>query len=313
MRVLAHAAAILILTSGVHSVAGSDELLVDLPAFSTSSRFTGCDQRVFGILPSDHDFDRFISPISNPFYFEDPRSLTEARGIYLDNDLPASIGGGYANVWAGQFRVRVADRWSVIAPRVGYLDVQQPDDDESPTGLIKSPIGFKWNFLRDAERQSLVSGGATYFLTGSSDAGSNFGHGDFNFYLTGGQEIITRGHWLSSLGVRIPTDNDMGTQLGYWSNQWDYEVVSRWYGVFGVNWFHWFNSASVFDDNKVTGLDLLNLPAQDVAGVDVVTAMAGIRWKPTSHVECGTGIEIPLSARTDLLNRRVYADLIFRF
>ncbi len=201
----------------------------------------------------------------------------------------------------------------MIAPRLGYLDVHQPGDDESPIGLMSSPIGFKWNFWRDAERQTLVSGGATYFITGSSGAGANLGDGDFHFYLTAGQQVLESGHWLSSLGVRIPGDTDLGTQLGYWSNQWDYEVVDHWFGVFGVNWFHWFNSAETRDDDKVTGLDLINLPAGQVAGVDVVTSTAGVRWKPTSRIECGAALEIPLSARTDILNRRVYADLIFRF
>ena len=46
-------------------------------------------KRFLGFLPSDHCFDDFISPISNPFFFEDPRSLTEFRGIFLDNSLPA--------------------------------------------------------------------------------------------------------------------------------------------------------------------------------------------------------------------------------
>ena len=35
------------------------------------------------ILPSDHCFDDFISPMTNPVFVEDPRTLTEARLIYL--------------------------------------------------------------------------------------------------------------------------------------------------------------------------------------------------------------------------------------
>ena len=80
-------------------------------------------RRVLGMLPSDHCFDRFISPISNPFFFEDPRSLTEARGIFLDNSLPNTIGSGDVQVWAGQLRGRVTDRLSVIAPRLAYWQV----------------------------------------------------------------------------------------------------------------------------------------------------------------------------------------------
>ena len=32
---------------------------------------------------SDHCFDSFISPVTNPFLFEDPRSLTEVRPIFM--------------------------------------------------------------------------------------------------------------------------------------------------------------------------------------------------------------------------------------
>src|SRR5689334_22588699 len=63
-----------------------------------------CGKRVLGFLPSDHCFDSFISPLSNPFFFEDPRSLTEARGIFIDNSVPVQDGAGDAQVWAGQLR-----------------------------------------------------------------------------------------------------------------------------------------------------------------------------------------------------------------
>src|SRR3954470_14242720 len=72
--------------------------------------------RVLGFLPSDHCFDSFISPLSNPFFFEDPRSLTEARAIFLDNKLPSRIDDSNLQVWSGQVRGRISDRLSVIAP-----------------------------------------------------------------------------------------------------------------------------------------------------------------------------------------------------
>ena len=263
------------------------------------------------LRPSDHCFDRFISPISNPFFFEDPRSLTEVRGIYINNQLPGSIDGGDANVWAGQVRLRFAERWSVIAPRLGYLDVNQPGG--APAGYMSSPVGLKYNFYRDACRQQLASVGVTYFIPGSADAFSDFGDGDFHFFLTGGAEIFDEGHWLSATGFRIPTDHNWGTQLWYWSNQWDYEVADGWYGLLGVNWFHWMRSAGVNIGTPVTGLDLMNLPVGGVAGDDVVTGVVGTKFKPNRHVEIGVGYEFPMTNRTDILENRLYADLIFRY
>ena len=37
---------------------------------------------------SDHNFDHFISPVSDPFYFEDPRALTELRPIFMFQSIP---------------------------------------------------------------------------------------------------------------------------------------------------------------------------------------------------------------------------------
>jgi hypothetical protein len=262
--------------------------------------------------PSDHCFDRFISPLSNPYFFEDPRSLTEVRGIFIDNVLPSSLGGNELQFWTAQARGRISDRWSLIAPRIGYVDMH-PGGSESPQGFLSAPVGFKYNFLRDVESQTLVSAGATYFIPGQKQAYSGYGDGDFHFFLTGGKQIFDRGHWFSGTGFRIAGDRNWGTQMWYWSNQWDYEVVDHWYGLFGVNWFHWMNSSNLGLTGPITGLDLIDLPAAGVAGQNVVTGVVGLKWKPSGHLEVATGYEYPMTDNGDILKNRVYADLIFRY
>ena len=42
-----------------------------------------------GWFRSDHCFDQFSSPISNPFLFEDPRALTEVRPIFMWQTTPS--------------------------------------------------------------------------------------------------------------------------------------------------------------------------------------------------------------------------------
>jgi hypothetical protein len=287
------------------------------PAFDECDceRYDCCDdyrgRRRFGFLPSDHCFDDFVSPLSNPFFFEDPRSLTEVRGIFIDNGLPNNINGGDVHVWAAQLRGRITDRTSIIAPRLGYLNVNQANSQGAPGGFMSAPIGFKYNLVRDVDNQFLLSGGLTYFIKGSEFPLP--GSGDFHFYLSGGKQIFDRGHWLSGSGFRIPVDSNWGTQFWYWSNQWDYEVFENIYPLVGVNWFHFMKSASAPVGIPVTGLDLLNIPANGVAGENVVTGVAGIKWKPSSHFEVGAGYEFPLTDRTDILRNRLYADLIFRY
>jgi hypothetical protein len=264
------------------------------------------------MLPSDHCFDRFISPLSNPFFFEDPRSLTEARGIFLSNSLPNGLGGGDVQVFAGQLRGRLTDRWSVIAPRLGYLQLT-PGGGGSPEGFLSAPVGVKYNFIRDVEEQFLVSAGMTYFIPGAQQAFSNFGNGDFHFFLTAGKEIFDWGHWLSATGFRIPSDSNWGTQLWYWSNQWDYELPNHVYPLVGVNWFHWMRSAGAAVQTPVSGLDLINLPVSGIAGANVVSAVVGGKWKPSGNFEVGGGFEFSMSNYTDILQNRVYADVIFRY
>jgi hypothetical protein len=62
-----------------------------------------------------------------------------------------------------------------------------------------------------------------------------------------------------------------------------------------------------------SGLDLVNLPFGSVAGTSVVTCAVGARWKPTGNFEFGGGWEFPLTNREDILQNRVYADVILRY
>jgi hypothetical protein len=291
-------------------VAHAENFLADSAAYCCDYLNDG--QRILGLLPSDHYFDRFISPLSNPFFFEDPRSLTEVRGIFLDNSLPSFISNGDAQVWAAQLRGRLTDRVSVISPRLAYWQVNQSGGG-APVGFLSAPVGLKYNFIRDVERQLLVSGGVTYFLKGSSDALSNFGDGDFHFFLSGGKEIFDRGHWLSGTGFRIPADSNWGTQMWYWSNQWDYELPGHFYPLVGLNWYHWMRSSGLGISGPLTGLDIIDLPATGVAGRNVVTTVAGIKWKFSGHAEVGGGYELPVTQNGDILHNRAYADVIFRY
>ncbi|HEY1598230.1 MAG TPA: hypothetical protein VGG64_01420 [Pirellulales bacterium] len=272
-------------------------------------------RRIFGLLPSDHCFDHFVSPISNPFFFEDPRSLTEVRGMFIDNSLPTFSGGGDAQVWAAQFRGRITDRWSIIAPRLSYFSVNQANNGggSNPAGFLSAPVGAKFNFIRDVENQFLVSGGITYFIPGSPGALSNFDNGDFHIFVTAGKQIFGRGHWLSGTGFRLPEDRNLGTQLWYWSNQWDYELPGHIYPLIGLNWFHWMDGAGVQSGIPFGALDLINLPSNGVAGNNVVTNVIGAKWKPSGNMELGFGWEYPVTQWGDVLKNRVYADVILRY
>ena len=72
-------------------------------------------------------------------------------------------------------------------------------------------------------------------------------------------------------------------------------------------------SAGLDATNGLTGLDIVNLPTTGVAGTNVATYVIGARWKPSRHFEVGAGWETPLTQNLDVLQNRVYTDLIVRY
>lgn len=271
--------------------------------------------RLFGLLaPSDPEFSNFISPISNPLLFEDPRSLTEIRGHFVNQVIPASsgLGKGDVQLYAAQLRAALTNRFSIIATKDGYMS-QQFDNLPNNDGFANLAAGLKYAFLYDPARQLIGTAGMTFEVPlGGRRVFQGYGDGDFNFFLTGGAEIFDRGHWLSGTGFRIPTDHTQGSQMWWWSNHWDYEVINGLYGLVELNWFHWMRSGERLPLNFEGG-DLLDLGSNDVAGNDIVTMAIGGRAKLTQSIITGVGWEFPLTNRRDLLHDRLYVDLILRY
>ena len=54
------------------------------------------------IKPTRCCFNDFISPMTNPVFFEDPRNLSEARFIFINHDVPNDLGGGDVQLYALQ-------------------------------------------------------------------------------------------------------------------------------------------------------------------------------------------------------------------
>ena len=71
----------------------------------------GDDGKLFGLFAhSDQCFNDFISPMTNPVFFEDPRTLTELRFFFLHHNVPGKAGGGSIQVVAMQIRAALTER-----------------------------------------------------------------------------------------------------------------------------------------------------------------------------------------------------------
>ena len=98
------------------------------------------------VAEGGHCFSDFISPMTNPVFFEDPRNLTELRAIFLDHKVPAAAGDGDVQLYALQVRARLSENVSLIATKDGYVTSSNPLVNE---GWADLSLGLKFNLLRD--------------------------------------------------------------------------------------------------------------------------------------------------------------------
>ncbi len=256
-------------------------------------------------------FEDFISPMTNPVFFEDPRNVTEARLIFLNQSVPGRLGGGDVQLYALQLRAALTENLSFIATKDGFVVSQNPLIDD---GFADVTAGLKYNFYKNRNTQTLLSGGVTFDIpSGSPRALQGNGYGEFNLFATGGTEFLDNWHYVTATGFRLPTYTTQESQLWYWSNHVDYQIGNTGLYLLGeANWYHWMKSGQRFPV-AVEGLDIFNLGSPGVAGNDIVTGAVGVKYKPADNMEIGLAWEIPLTDRRDLLRNRLTLDWIIRY
>ncbi len=274
----------------------------------------GCDAGLLGygwVKRSDQCFDDFISPMTNSFFFEDPRTLTEARFIFMNNQLPNALGGNSLQVYAMQARVALTQRLSLIATKNAIYSTQSPLLD---SGFADGAFGFKYNLYRDVQRGRLLSAGITFDVpTGAKRTLQGNGNGEYHFFTTAGTRIGSRGHWLIASGLREPADKSLENRLFYVSNHLDRRIGNRaLYAFTELNWYNYGSSANAFAQS-IEGGDLFNLGSPNVTGNDLVTHAIGLKSKPRSNMEAGVAWEYPMTARDGLMDNRLTADFIVRY
>lgn len=304
---------------GHGAVTVADQITLDDPSYGVScAQETGCADACCQtsilcglIMPSDHCFDSFISPMTNPVFFEDPRQLTEVRGIFLQHKVPLAAGGGDVQLYAAQARARITERLSIIATKDGYIVSQNPIIAD---GWADVAAGLKYTLYSNAATQRLLSGGLTYEIpAGTPRTLQGNGDSEFHLFLSGGAEIMEYGHVVSGSGFRLPADCAVESQMWYWSNHFDYQVLQNWYLLTEYNWYHWMKSGDNTALAGVEGGDLFNFGSTGVAGNDIVTGAFGAKYKPNRHVEIGVAWELPLTERRDILENRLTVDAIVRY
>ena len=283
---------------------------------------TSCVGSCGVIKKSDRCFDDFISPMINFVFFEDPRTLTELRPIFVNHQVPDVIGsgvpaGGSIQLFALQFRIALSDRLSLIAVKDGVIldNTNGAVDGLLDDGYADVSAGLKYNFLRDTCRGTLGSAGFTYEIPmGSNRSLQSVGDGEFHFFGTLGQRLAGgNAHFLTSVGYRMPLDDELQSSSIHWSNHFDVRVSDRTYLFTELAWWHWTDDASNGAALGVGGQDLFNVSSNNIKGNDLVTQNVGMRFKPRANVETGIAYEFPLTGFKDVIDNRLMLDLIVRF
>jgi hypothetical protein len=272
---------------------------------------------------SDHSFDGFASPVSNPFYFEDPRSLTEIRPIFLFQTIPGSNAvyrGGNAEFYGLQARVAVTESLSFVMNKLGGVAINPGSGSvlNSQSGFSEIWLGPKFTFLRNCDTQTVAAAGVTFEIpTGSSKVGQDTGRGSIVPYVTAAQNFGCTSYGsfnaMGTFGYAFRID-DQRSDYFYNSLHLDFDVGNQhhWYPLIEMNWFHYTQSGHDRPFN-FEGRDLVNFGSTNVNGRNDVSLVAGVRYKFTECLQTGLALEFPLNSTRDISNFRLGVDVIFRY
>ncbi|GIW42907.1 MAG: hypothetical protein KatS3mg077_0189 [Candidatus Binatia bacterium] len=265
------------------------------------------------------EVDQFVSPVSNPTLFEDPRISTEVRPIFAYHEISDQFvsSGGNAKIGAVQLRLGVTDRLGFIATKDGYVWLEPDKALLRKNGWANIAFGLKYNFLRMDDLGLVATGGLRYeTASGDKDVFQGRGDGLLNPFLSAGWSHDGL-HLLGYTGPRLPIS---GNDTTFWDTSLhvDYRM-GRFYPLIEVNWVHALDGGRRLPIDQ-EGFDFFNLGARNAAGRGVVTQAYGFRYRLVENaawfdrvggVDFGAAYETPLTDREDLFAWRVTTDLVF--
>jgi len=272
---------------------------------------------------SDHAFDGFISPVTNPFLFEDPRSLTELRPVVIYQKMPDSqvdFRGGSVTYFGLQGRLHITDSLSFVFNKLGGIWVSPGSGSaiSSQAGFSELWFGPKYTFIRNEQTGSIVAGGLQFQVpVGSQSAFQNNGTLSLVPYLSAAQNLF-RDFSAGSFNVMGTTGYQFSmtparSDYYYLSGHIDMDVLNqhKFYPLFEMNWYMNTtsgNSTAIGSE----GRDLINFGGQ-AAGKGLVTGAFGARYKFNECMQAGGAFEIPFAGPRDLFLYRFTFDFIWRY
>lgn len=264
---------------------------------------------------SDHAFDGFVNPVSNPVLAKDPRANTWVRFLFINNNFPGShpFGGGNAQVYAMQVNVALTERLAFIADKDGYI-VSYPKNTPSFDGWANIAAGLKYTLIRNVERQFVLAVGLMYEIpTGSSNAFQGTGSGIYSPFVTYAKQFGEHTHFMATHGLSVPGDQNRNSTFFYHSWHLDREMWGWFYPLVEMNLFHYTAGGNQLPPVVGEGDGLLNLGTSGMDGKVLLTTAVGAKFKLSNHAYAGVAYEFPLTDYKGLLNNRITVDFVLRY
>ncbi len=290
--------------------------------------FNNCGQAMCAnnrnLFQSDHCFDNFISPVTNPFLFQDPRSLTEIRPIFMYQSTPSTnpiFQGGDVEFLGMQARVALTDRLSFILSELGavWLEPHNHVDGFAPhVGFAEIHLGPQYTFIRSEDTGTLLAGGLQFAIpAGPGKVFQDTGNMSLIPYFSFGQNFWRTSYgsfnFLSTIGFSAGFDLRRSDYL-FNSYHLDYDLFNahKIYPLIELNWFH-YTEAGNYRPIMFEGQDLVNFGAHGVSGSDNLSLALGARYKFCEWAQTGIAAEFPINSPHPFMDFRLTIDFILRY
>ncbi len=290
--------------------------------------FNNCGQAMTAgnrnLFQSDHAFDNFISPVTNPFLFLDPRSLTEIRPIFMYQSTPSSnpiFQGGDVEWFGFQGSVALTDRLSFVMSELGWIWLEPHNhiDGFAPhAGFSELHLGPQYTFIRNEDCGTLLAGGLQFAIpSGPGKVFQNTGNLSLIPYFTYGQNFLKSSYgsfnFLTTIGYSAGFDVERSDYL-FNSYHLDYDILNahKLYPLIELNWFH-YTEAGNFRPNMFEGRDLVNFGAHGVSGDDDLSLALGARYKFCEWAQTGIAAEFPINSPHPFMDFRLTIDFILKY
>jgi hypothetical protein len=275
------------------------------------------------LFESDTCFPWMISPVSNPFFAEDPRALTELRPIFLFQTIPhrndVAAGGNVG--WFGlQGRLAVTDRLSLVVNKLGLVWIDPRDHVDGigrQVGFSELWLGPKFTFIRNDETKTLLAGGLTFQIpTGPAHVFQNTGSLSMAPYLSFAQNFLKTDlgsfNFMNTTGYAFAVDNHRSDYV-YTQFHLDFDVgnCNKWFPLIEFNWTHYTQNGNAHNFD-FEGNDLFNFGAH-AAGTNYFSLAFGLRYKFCEGIQIGTAFQFPVDNPHNLESFRWTIDMIFRY